>query len=70
MLRGTSILHRWQTTQGGSKWYSGKILRLLDSQKGQQTEFEVEYLDEDHGSGPYAVSLYEDYPHDIRIVTR
>ncbi|CAK8676019.1 unnamed protein product [Clavelina lepadiformis] len=68
--RGTHILHRWQTDAGGSKWYNGKILRLLDSSKGLKCEFEVEYTDDDHDKGPYAVALYEDFPHDIRIVTR
>uniref|UniRef100_H2Z2D0 C2H2-type domain-containing protein n=1 Tax=Ciona savignyi TaxID=51511 RepID=H2Z2D0_CIOSA len=64
--RGTRIMHRWQTPKGGSRWYSGKILRLLPS-KGAKAEYEVEYTDD---AGPYAVTLGDDYPHDIRVITR
>jgi len=66
--RGTRFLHRWQT-DNGSRWYSGKILRKIELKKGKY-EFEVEYIDDDNDGGPLLINLYEDYPHDIRIVTR
>ncbi|XP_078488747.1 uncharacterized protein LOC778867 [Ciona intestinalis] len=67
--RGTRILHRWQTPKGSSRWYNGKILRLLPNKVGK-SEFEVEYTDDDHDVGPYAVTLCDDYPHDIRVIIR
>nr|CAB3244010.1 proteoglycan 4 [Phallusia mammillata] len=69
--RGTRFLHRWQTDSGKSKWYNGMVRSLVgNNPKHPKCEFEVEYTDDDHDNGPYAIALYEDFPHDIRIVVR
>ena len=48
---------------GNNRWYVGKILRAMEDD-----QFEVDYCDDDQG--PYVLNLFEDFPQDIRVVSR
>ena len=45
-------------------------MRIFVPKVGEKEECDVVYADDEDHEGPIRICLQEDYPHDVRIVTR